>query len=507
MSITIRQPAVERANEAATLYRLTDRLYRAQCADDVYNAALDAITGTLGCARASVLLFDAAGVMQFVATRGLSDDYRVKLAGHTPWQAGHPDPEPIFVSDIDDADEPDWIKAVIKKEGIRALGFVPLVMQGRAIGKFMTYYETPRAFAEHEIELAVTIARQVGFSIERARTEQARQEAENELRESEERFRLMSEHAPVMIWMSDENGRCLHLNKLLREFWGVPDDGIDSFDWSSTMHPEDAPTIGATMMEAMAKRASVSLKGRYRDAQGRYRVLQTDARPRVSMGEFLGMIGVNIDITEREEADAARRKAEAHRELLVAELNHRVKNTLSVVQALAHQTFKGAAEEAHVAYRGRLMALARSHDVLTESNWGEVSLQELAAGSLQAHGEGEGRIALQGPPVMLTPRQAVALSMALHELFTNALKYGALSNREGRVTLDWDWVGDVPPRLEIRWREKEGPPVSPPKRSGFGSVLLERSLKGDLNADVSLAFEPSGLVCVIRAPLAAAAKT
>jgi PAS domain S-box-containing protein len=507
MSITIRQPSAERANEAATLYRLTDRLYRAQSADDVYDAALDAITSTLGCARASILLFDEDGVMRFVATRGLSEDYRKKLVGHTPWRAGHRDPQPIFVSDIDDTDEADWVKAAIKSEGIRALGFVPLVAQGRAIGKFMTYYETSRSFPERETELAVTIARQVGFSIERARSERAREQAEHELRESEERFRLMSEHAPVMIWMSDENGKCLHLNKLLRDFWGVSDANFAQFDWSSMMHPEDAPEIGRTIMQAMANRTGASIKGRYRDASGRYRVLQTDARPRMSNGELLGMIGVNIDITEREEAEQARRKAEAHRELLVAELNHRVKNTLSVVQAIAHQTFKGAAEDAQAAFRGRLAALARSHDLLTESNWSVVSLQELAAGSLQVQDENEMRVSLSGPSVPLTPRQAVSIGMALHELFTNALKYGALSRTEGRVTLAWGWTSEVPPRLEIVWREQGGPVVSPPSRGGFGSILLQRSLKGDLNAEVQLDFDPSGLLCTIRAPLAAAAQS
>jgi PAS domain S-box-containing protein len=503
MSGTLRQTvAIEQATEAATLYRLTDRLYRAQSADDVYNAALDAITGTLGCARASVLLFDEAGVMRFVATRGLSDHYRKTLEGHSPWKVGHPDPEPIFVSDIDKTDEAEWVKTTIKNEGIRAAGFVPLVAQGRAIGKFMTYYETPRSFADHEIELAVTIARQVGFSIERARSERARLAAEHELRESEERFRLMSEHAPVMIWMSDENGKCLHLNKMQRDFWGVSEENLAEFDWSSTMHPEDAPEIGRTIMEAMAKRTSVDLKGRFRDALGRWRVLQTVARPRMSNAEFLGMIGVNIDVTEREEAEAARRQAEMHRELLVAELNHRVKNTLSVVLAIAHQTFKGTADESREAFRGRLVSLARSHDLLTDSNWTQVGLQELAAGSLQMQDGDEARVLLRGPAVLLTPRQAVSLSMALHELFTNALKYGALSDREGRVTLEWDWTAETPRQLEIRWREQGGPAVAPPTRTGFGSVLLQRSLKGDLNAAVTLDFDPAGLVCIIRASLA-----
>jgi len=221
--------------ELRALFRLTDHLYRARSLDDIYNAALDAIIDTLGCNRASVLLFDAAYVMRFVAWRGLSDDYRKAVEGHSPWQRDTQDPDPIFIVDIDATDEPDWLKARIKSEGIRALAFIPLMVQGRLIGKFMTYYDAPRSFAAHQVELAVTISRQLGFSLERAGGEAARHRAEEGLRESEQRFRLMSEHAPVMIWMSHPNGACMHLNRMLRTFWGVEDDGIESFDWTTTM--------------------------------------------------------------------------------------------------------------------------------------------------------------------------------------------------------------------------------------------------------------------------------
>ena len=153
--------------ELSALYRLTDRLYRARDQRDVYDAALDAIVSTLDCERASVLLFNDDGVMEFVSWRGLSDDYRTKLRGHSPWIPGSRDPQPIFVSDIDQTTEPEWIKQTIRKENIRALAFIPLVADGEVVGKFMTYYENPRDFAEHETELAVTIARQVGFSLQR----------------------------------------------------------------------------------------------------------------------------------------------------------------------------------------------------------------------------------------------------------------------------------------------------------------------------------------------------
>lgn len=487
----------------AILYRLTDRLYRARSSADVYSAALDAITEALGCARASILLFDAAGVMRFVTSRGLSEQYRQKLEGHTPWQPGERDPQPIFVSNIEQSDEPDWVKQTIRQEGIRALGFIPLVAEGGVIGKFMTYYEQPRTFPDHEIDLAITIARQVGFSIARSRSEKARQAVERELREGEARLRAMTEHAPVMIWMSDKNGKCLHLNKLLREFWGIDEEDIAAFDWSETIHPEDAAAIGQAMLNAAVQRSSVSIKGRYRDASGRYRTLQTDARPRVVNDEFLGMIGANVDITEREEFEAARQETEAHRELLIAELNHRVKNTLSVVQAIAHQTFRGTAEEAQRAFDGRLASLARSHDLLTHSSWRAVALNELVGKALQVDGPSNPRISYEGPNVRLRPKQAVALGMALHELYTNALKYGALSNADGRVTFAWT-IDDAEGSLHMRWRENGGPPVQPPEKTGFGTVLLERSLKGDLNADVSTRFEPAGLACEITVKLKAA---
>src|SRR5581483_8617543 len=129
---------------------------------------------TLGCRRASILLFDDAGVMRFVAWRGLSDHYRAALEGHSPWKLGDRSPDPIFVEDIDETDESARVKRVIKQESINALAFIPLVANGGVIGKFMTYHEAPRHFSAGEKELAVTIARQVGFSLERAHAEQAR---------------------------------------------------------------------------------------------------------------------------------------------------------------------------------------------------------------------------------------------------------------------------------------------------------------------------------------------
>lgn len=488
-------------NDADVLFRLTDRLYRASEQRDVFEAALDAITEGLGCARASILLFDEAGVMRFVAARGLSEEYRRKVEGHTPWRPNQRGPQPIFVQDIERTDEPDWIKNTIKKEGVRSLSFVPLEVRGGCAGKFMTYYEAPRIFTPRDTAIAITIARQVGFSIERMHQEASRRKIEQDLRESEERFRVMSEHAPVMIWMSDPNGKCLHLNKMLRDFWGVDESAIPTFEWGSTMHPDDAQQVGDAIKQAIENRSSASTRGRFRSVDGQWRVLHTSARPRIANGEFLGMIGVNIDITSQENAERARKDAEAHRELLIAELNHRVKNTLSVVQAIAHQTFRGVAGDARAAFEGRLLALARSHDLLTHSNWRSVSIKELAFASVQNTAGGDGRISIVGPEIVLSAREAVALGMAFHELTTNALKYGALSNDSGSIELSWQLDPGTPRKLKVVWRESGGPPVKPPGRSGFGSVLLEKILASDLNANIELDFRPTGLICSISGDL------
>ena len=163
-----------RADVQAALYRFTDRLYRASGMEETIEAALDAIVDALGCSRASILLMDAAGVARFVGWRGLSDGYRAAVEGHCPWRMGERDPQPIFVPDIELADEPEALKETVRREGIRGLAFIPLVAHGGVIGKFMTYDGTARIFSDEERALAVTIARQLGFAIERRRADQQR---------------------------------------------------------------------------------------------------------------------------------------------------------------------------------------------------------------------------------------------------------------------------------------------------------------------------------------------
>jgi two-component sensor histidine kinase len=200
------------------------------------------------------------------------------------------------------------------------------------------------------------------------------------------------------------------------------------------------------------------------------------------------------------------KRAVEHQRLLIDELNHRVKNTLATVQSISTQTLRTAetADEARNALEMRLLALSRAHDVLTRESWEGANLTEVVARALEPYQvHGENRLHLKGPQVRLTPRMALALAMALHELATNAVKYGALSNKSGTIDVFWAVQnGAAPPRLNLQWSEAGGPPVTVPHRRGFGSRLIERSLAQDLDGEVEIAFAPTGLVCIVDAPVA-----
>jgi PAS domain S-box-containing protein len=175
----------DRAREQNALFHLADQLHRAASVEDVYAAGLNAIFAAMQCDRASILLYDDTGVMRFVGWRGLSDVYRKVTEGHSPWTRDEVSPAPVCVNHVDKADLGEAIKAVVIAEGIKALAFIPLASSSKLIGKFMMYFDGPHEFNEAEMDLSLTIARQIAFGIDRKRSEEA-------LRASEERFRNLS---------------------------------------------------------------------------------------------------------------------------------------------------------------------------------------------------------------------------------------------------------------------------------------------------------------------------
>lgn len=216
-------------------------------------------------------------------------------------------------------------------------------------------------------------------------------------------------------------------------------------------------------------------------------------------GGRLGVICFYFDSTELRTAQRALEESATRQQLLIEELNHRVKNTLMVVQAMALQSFgRDVAADKRDAFQSRLQALAKAHDTLTKVSWDWVSLSEVVAGALEGCGMMH-RTKVGGPPVWMQPQTAVSIAMALHELCTNAIKYGALSAEGGQVDLEWTIDTTQSPVLRMSWKESGGPPVTPPQRRGFGSRMLQRALAGALRGTVKLDFAPTGLVCTIEA--------
>jgi two-component system, chemotaxis family, CheB/CheR fusion protein len=210
-------------------------------------------------------------------------------------------------------------------------------------------------------------------------------------------------------------------------------------------------------------------------------------------GEIIGASTIARDITELKQARQLQK-------LFVEEMRHRVKNTLSTVQAIASQTLHTASDDERNAFGARLGALASAHDLLTLENWNRASLRDIAERALKAFQEQHcERLSVNGPDdVWLNAREASLLAMALHELATNAVKYGALSNGKGQVRVEWNVVqNDQASRVTLSWQEIGGPAVVAVGKKGFGSVLIERALKAELGV-AHLDFNPQGLTCTIQ---------
>ena len=496
-----------RMEEQAALYQITDRLHRAESLDDVYDSALDAILRALPCQRASILLFDQAGVMRFVAWRGLSDGYRRATDGHSPWTPEVRDPQPICIDDVAKADLDAALRATIKAEGIGALAFIPLVSSGRLVGKFMSYYDAPHAFTDAEVDLAVAIGRQLGFGVERMLAEEALRESEARERARAAELRTIMEAVPAVIWIArDPECRVISGNPASYDFLRLPPDSNPSLSAAEDERPRHFQVLadgrvlapGEMPVQRAARGEQVSnfeQETRFDDGTSRY--LFGNATPlHDARGNPCGAVAAFVDITDR-------KKAEAQRDLLVAELSHRVKNTLATVISIAQQSFSRNSNvgEARRSFDSRIRALAQTHSRLAEASWSGVSFKAMLLDELAPYFREDGsNVRVSGPPIAFSAKGALTLGMALHELATNAAKHGALSTKSGSVEVAWQ-VDARDRQLRIRWTEIGGPAVRRPRRSGFGRLLLERALASDLGGDVQLEFAEDGLRCAITIPL------
>jgi two-component sensor histidine kinase len=218
-----------------------------------------------------------------------------------------------------------------------------------------------------------------------------------------------------------------------------------------------------------------------------------------AIGIFLLVIGLSFAV-----GMATRiARGEMLHELLINELNHRVKNTLATVQSIASQTLRrsDSPAEAIDKFSARLVSLSRTHNVLSDEKWESAQVRDLVDQAMAPYtGKDGSRIHVIGPDLRLAPRSALTVAMALHELATNAAKYGALSNDGGHVHIDWAGLEDASDQLRLTWREVGGPAVAPPSRSGFGTKLIEGGAE-QIDGSATLEFNPGGVVCTLICPM------
>lgn len=352
---------------------------------------------------------------------------------------------------------------------------------------------------------------QAALALERARAERAEHDLANltarfnDLAASEARYRLAVESAKdYAIFTIDLAGRITGWNSGAENLLGWRDEEIVGQLANVVFTPDDNTRAIAEKEMRLAVSEGRADDNRWHLRKDGVRFWANGLMMPMRDDEG-GLIGFLKILRDRTDAHLARE----HQQLLINELNHRVKNTLTTVQAFTTQSLRSATclQEARETITARLIALSKAHDVLTAENWEGADLARIVADALRLHHADGRRCSWEGDGVRVAPRTALALSMMLHELATNATKYGALSNDVGSVVVTWAAVDadDLPSadcqRLRMRWQERDGPPVSPPSRSGFGSRMIERGLANELGGDVRILYEPAGVVCTLDIPL------
>ncbi|PVE25517.1 hypothetical protein DC522_04100 [Microvirga sp. KLBC 81] len=322
------------------------------------------------------------------------------------------------------------------------------------------------------------------------------------LRISEERLSLAQRAARIGVFDWDVSSNSITWTSEQEALFGL---GPNTFEgnyqgWASRAHPDDVALFERTFSEATARHdRELSFTYRIPLADGTYRNIEgTMVIFYAPDGSPSRIVGVNIDVTKH-------KQAEERQQLLIRELHHRVKNTLATVQAIVGSTARTASsiDEFYQGFVGRIVSLARTHNLLTEDLWQKADLQELVETELGPYeDEARNRIFIDGPHVELPSEAAVPIGMAIHELTTNAAKHGALSTFGGQVEVRWHIEhSEERPMLQFTWTENGGPRVTNPARQGFGSRLLQRVLSAQLQAKVNMDFREEGLRFTMSMPI------
>jgi PAS domain S-box-containing protein len=344
--------------------------------------------------------------------------------------------------------------------------------------------------------------------ISRMRMGIEREQAERALRASKDRLQLCLDAALLGWWQYEPRHGLVSGDRRFKEIFDVTKDQMPIEEIEKLVHPDDAERFSAdseaSLDPADPQRSPREYRVQRRDGQ----VCWVEVR-RLACFEGAGrerrcasLVGIVQEITERKEHQERDKKRQERDHLLIREINHRAKNMLSVVEAIAHQTATKSPEDFMERFSERIQALSANQDLLVRNQWHGVEIEELVRAQLAPFADLIGsRIAVHGPKLRLNAASGQAIGLALHELATNAGKYGALSTDSGRVDIGWETDNET---FTMSWTEREGPPVSAPDRRGFGTMVMGTMAERSVDGAVDLRYPPSGLTWRLTCPAASA---
>lgn len=307
----------------------------------------------------------------------------------------------------------------------------------------------------------------------------------------EEHFRKLADNVPQLMWLADSTGYIYWYNRHWYDYTGTGPEQMAGWRWKNVHDPELLPAVIERWTRSIETGEPFEMIFPLRSASGTFRSFLTRIAPmKDADGRVLRWFGINTDVEKEIQI-------EQQPNLVINELNHRVKNMLASVQAIAKRTLQSGPQSEIEAFEGRIFALAKSHDLLARQNWQPANLKELILQSLELHALAEDdRLSVSGSTYHIDPDKASTWSMAIHELITNALKYGALHFPTGRIAISWELTDDL---FMFRWKESGVPGIAPPKRKGFGSKLIMAVSRG-LGGETTMTFEDDGLLLHLKMP-------
>ena len=331
----------------------------------------------------------------------------------------------------------------------------------------------------------------------------ARNQAERKLLASKDRLQFVLDAARIGWWEHDIPNDTVRWDGRAMEILNLPEMlGYDSY--KTRIHPDDREWVLTVIRAVIADplHSQPSIEYRIQPEASKIRWINVHWLVRIKGGLAVRIVGTVQDITERKEREVERMRQQEKEQLLMREINHRAKNMLSVVHAIAHQTATRNPEDFIERFSERIQALSANQNLLVRNEWNGVEIGDLVRAQLAHFADLIGsRIAAQGAQLYLNPASAQTIGLAIHELATNAGKYGALSTEMGRVDIFWGIATDT---LTISWTERNGPPVSPPRQRGFGSTVIEAMVEYNLNGTVCLDYARLGLTWRLICPAASA---